>query len=265
MKQFRLSRKWRPSALINLVGERRLKQIKIGMRWIRRYPLRKAKSWAGEWLGPPDIVKQEWFINEDKWALDYFPPRDDESYKVTLAYAESRYKASLDLSTDLDKKLDDLVRTAATVGTIIATVIRFLGTDNPFKDSKLLVPSLVCFGVTVLVAAWSRRPAKIRTPAKIRGVLMVTDKPSYRALSGEQMWAFLSEQKLKGLLTSSYHIAEVGTNDVNEWKAKQLRRATIFFCVGIVLLFLMLITSSSRSSSGHDVDVHRSTTPTAAP
>lgn len=250
--------RWRPGsnrerwsdAWLRLKSWREWKQIRTRCRWLRRFPLRKARQAAGDWLFPPDIDKQEWFIDEDKWALDYFPPREDDSYRITLEYAEKRYKACLDLSADLDKKLDDLVRTAATVGTIIATVMRFLGTDNPFRDSKLLIPSLICFGVTVLVAAWSRRPTKIRTPAKIRGVLVVTDKPSYIKGTGEQIWGYLSEGKIKALLTSSFHLAEVGTNEVNEWKAKQLRRATIFFCVGVVLLFLMLITSSSRPASG---------------
>lgn len=226
----------------------RWRRIRIRCRWFRRYPWNKAKSWAWSWALPPDVAEQDWFIEEDRWVLNYFPARDDESYKVTLDYAEKRYKAALDLSAELDKKLDDLVRIAATIGTIIATVVRVLGTTlvnhNPFKGSPWLIPSLLCFAVTILVAAWSRRPSKIRTPAQIRGVLVLTDKQSYMTPAGEQVWGYLSEEKIKGLLTSSYHLAEVGTNELNDWKATQLIRATIFFCLGVTLLFLMLVTSS---------------------
>lgn len=224
------------------------RRIRARCRWFRRYPGKRAGHWARSWVSPSDVAKQEWFIEEDRWALDYFPARTDGIYKVTLDYAEKRYKAALDLSAELDKKLDDLVRIAATVGTIIATVVRVLGTTlvnhNPFKGSPLLMPSLLCFAVTILVAAWSRRPSKIRTPVEIRGILVLTDKQSYMTPGGEQVWECLSEERIKGLLTSSYHLAEVGTNELNDWKATQLLRATIFFGLGVVLLFLMLVTSS---------------------
>ncbi len=222
-------------------------EIRKRGRWIRRYPWKRFERRAGSWLNPPDIDKQAWFIEEDNWVLDYFPVRDDESYKVTLDYAEKRYKAALDLSAELDKKLDDLVRTAATIGTIIATVARVLGpslaSENPFKHQKLLVLSLFFLTLTILIGAWSRRPAKIRTPVKMRGILMLVDKQSYRTPGGEQMWRFLSEEQIKGLLTSSFHVAEIGTNELNDWKASQLVRATSLFCLGIGVLFVTLIYS----------------------
>lgn len=124
-------------------------------RWVRRYPLRRIRGWLRGWVEPPDVENEEWFQEEEAWVLNYLPPRDDESYEVTYKYAESRYNAGLELSETLDKKLDDLVRTSAAIGAIVATVVRVLGTGTAtsLSHSYLFLP---CSSVSRRPSSWRR-------------------------------------------------------------------------------------------------------------
>jgi hypothetical protein len=151
---------------------------------------------------------------------------------LALEYAQKRYEEMLNLSEVLDKKLDGLARTSLAIGVLIATVARVLGAETPLGRSPLLLWAVVVFALSVLIAIWSRGPTLYGTPLEIRNLLKVMDDHPE-----------LTRSKTEALLSSSYHVAVVGTYATNEWKARQLWRATTMLLVGIILLVVMLVTA----------------------
>ena len=166
--------------------------------------------------------------------IDYNPSREKDDYALALEYTQKRYEEMLNLSEVLDKKLEGLARTSLAIGVLIATVARVLGEDTPLGRSPLLIWAVISFAVSVLVAVWSRGPTIYGTPLEIRNLLKVMDDHPD-----------LTRSKTEAVLASSYHVAVVGTYATNEWKARQLWRATIFLLAGIVVLVAMLVTSGS--------------------
>ena len=124
------------------------------------------------------------------------------------------------------------------IGVLIATVARVLGAETPFGRSPLLVWAVISFAVSVLVAIWSRGPTIYGTPLEIRNFLKVMDDHPK-----------LKKAKLEALLTASYHVAVVGTYATNEWKARQLWRATTLLLLGIILLVAMLVGAGPPTPS----------------
>jgi hypothetical protein len=195
-------------------------------------------NWLDSWRRPPDPARSAGFLETRQWALDYDPPREDEDYTLALEYAEKRYEEMLNLSEVLDKKLDGLARTSLAIGVLIATVARVLGAETPLGRSPLLIWAVISFAVSVLVAIWSRGPTLYGTPLEIRNLLKVMDDHPA-----------MKKPKTEALLASSYHVAVVGTYATNEWKARQLWRATTLLLVGIILLVVMLITAGPSDPS----------------
>ncbi len=196
----------------------------------RRARLTSIWDWLNSWRRPPDPATSAGFMETRQWALDYSPPREDGDYELALEYAQKRYEEMLGLSEVLDQKLDGLARTSLAIGVLIATLARVLGAETPLGRSPLLIWAVVVFAVSVLVAIWSRGPTMYGTPLEIRGLLKVMDDHPG-----------LTKSKTQALLASSYHVAVVGTYATNEWKARQLWRATTLLLVGIVLLIAILI------------------------
>jgi hypothetical protein len=194
-------------------------------------------NWLDSWRRPPDPARSVGFLETRQWALDYNPPRQDD-YVLALEYAEKRYEEMLNLSEVLDKKLDGLARTSLAIGVLIATVARVLGAETPLGRSPLLLWAVIIFALSVLVAIWSRGPTLYGTPLEIRNLLKVMDDHPE-----------LTKSKTEALLASSYHVAVVGTYATNEWKARQLWRATTMLLGGIVLLVAMLITAGPSNPS----------------
>jgi hypothetical protein len=197
-----------------------------------RSRLTQVLNWGASWRHPPDPAKSAGFLETRQWALDYSPLRAGEDYALVLEYAEKRYEERLNQSEALDKKLDDLARTSLAIGILIATAARVLGSDMPLGRSPMLLGAVISFALSVLVAVWPRGPSIFSTPLQIRGLLKVMDDHPE-----------LTKGKTEAVLASSFHVAVVGTNAVNEWKARQLWRATSLLLVGIVLLIAMLVTS----------------------
>jgi hypothetical protein len=189
-------------------------------------------SWIKSWRGPPEPTTSAGFLETRQWALDYDPIREGEDYTLAREYAEKRYEEMLNLSEVLDKKLDGLARTSLAIGVLIATVARVLGAETPLGRSPLLIWAVISFALSVLIAVWSRSPTIYGTPLEIRNLLKVMDDHPE-----------LTKNKTEAVLASSYHVAVVGTYATNEWKARQLWRATSALLVGILLLVAMLITA----------------------
>jgi hypothetical protein len=204
----------------------------------RRSRLTLVLDWTNSWRRPPDPTKSAGFLETRQWALDYNPPREDEDYALALEYAQKRYEEMLNLSEVLDKKLDGLARTSLAIVVLIATVARVLGAETPLGRSPLLIWAVISFAVSVLVAIWSRGPTLYSTPLEIRDLLKVMDDHPD-----------LKKPKTEALLASSYHVAVVGTYATNEWKARQLWRATTLLLGGVVLLVLMLISAGPSTPS----------------
>lgn len=137
-----------------------------------------------------------------------------------------------------EPKLDDVLPTSLAIGVIIGTVARALGPETSFGHSAFLIPAVFSFAASVLIAVVSRNPVSFTTPLKIRNLLKVMD--DHRELS---------TGKTKGVIASSYHVANVGTYATNNWKGTQLRRASGFLVLGIVLLIAMLITPPAPAAS----------------
>lgn len=205
--------------------------------------VRVVKSrWAGVTAGahrhttslfhPPDAGKMEGFLEAQKWSLDYSPPREGDEYDLVLDYAKGRYEEMLGISEALDKKLDDVARTSLAIGVLIATVARFLGTETPFGRSSFLMPAALSFALAVVLAVLSRRPMTFRTPLEMRDLLKLMDEHPE-----------ITAGKAKALISTSYHVAMVGTYATNTWKADQLRRATWLLVIGVILLLVILIFS----------------------
>lgn len=163
-----------------------------------------ARRWIGSWWHPPAPEAAVGFIETRQWALDYIPLREGDDYALVLEYAEKRHEEMLGLSAEMDKKLDDLARTALAIGVLVATAARVLGVNSDFGRSSLLTGAVVAFAASVLVAVWARRPTIYTTPMEIRGLLKVVDHDLE-----------LSKNKTMALLAASYHYALVGTNATN--------------------------------------------------
>lgn len=181
----------------------------------------------------------EGFLETRQWALDYNPARPDDGYVLALEYAQGRYEEMLKLSESMDKKLDDLSRTSLAIGAVIATVARVLGPDSPFPLSSPLTWAVVAFALSVLLAVWSRKPTLFGTPLQVRDLLKVMDDHPA-----------LSKGNTEALIAASYHVAVVGTLATNEWKSRQLARATNLLLAGVVLVVVTLITAAPPNPSG---------------
>jgi hypothetical protein len=176
----------------------------------------------------------------EQWALTYGALRDDsdQAYSLAREYAQERYDELVALAEGLDKKLDELARTALTIGTIVATVARVMGLDTALTHSPLAAAAIVCSAAAVIVAAVARRPNKTLMPMNARTLLEAADlEPK------------VSKERLEGVMAASYHFAATGMMATVERKAEQLKLATSMFCLSLALIALLLIWPRPNPSS----------------
>ena len=183
-----------------------------------------------------------------RWVLAYNPgrPDDEDVYNSVLKYAERQYDQSVKINEALDKKLDDLWRNASTIGTILAAAAKFLPMSVPVASSPLIVAALVALALTVILSAYTRGPASMAVPTATQSILEVieSDPPPKKG-------------QVEGIEAASYHFATIGMTRVNLWKSTQIKRATVLFCLGLLLLVAALLLagpSSSNSSSPSSID-----------
>jgi hypothetical protein len=196
--------------------------------WLSR-PLGASGRWLSTWWHPPDNLLG--LLETEEWVYGYASPREDEdgAYSLAMEYASKRYEEIAKIAEALDRKLDDLGRTALTIGTIVATVARIAGFPGGLMRSPLMIGAIALSALTVIVGSVSRRPTQSRMPMNPRTLLEVVDLP-----------ARLPKSKIEGVAAASYHYALIGMTFVTEWKAKQLKRATWLFCLSLVLIVALL-------------------------
>lgn len=212
-----------------------------------------AGTWLRSWWHAPDPNTSEGFLDNEQWALNYTPARNEDIYSLTSAFAQARYAEVWSVSESLDKKFDDLAKTVIAIVVIVATVTRGVGTVATISRSPLLatlaVLTTASFALSLLVSICSRGPAGLGTPLTIRDLLTVVDSDDA-----------LGKDKVEGLLSASFHLAVVETNASNVWKAKQLQRAITLLVGGVSLLLVLLIIlmpSSSSSSQEEQAEVQK--------
>ena len=209
-------------------------------------------SWIKSWWIPPNLEApwQDHDHNEAlSWALDYVPNRPNEAdiYKSALKYAERHYDQAVKLNEALDKKLDDVMKIAGTLGTLIATAARFVPDASHFAQSLWFIPALGLIVIAAILAVHSRGPTLMAFPMPVKVVLEIAERmpsPSLRCVGGETIAEFASlptAGMIEGVAAASYNYARAGTTRANIWKSTQVRRASGLFAVGVFLLLTMLV------------------------
>jgi hypothetical protein len=189
-----------------------------------------AWKWLASWMHPPEDLDGR--DETKRWATSYAALRDadDSTYSLAREYAKERYDELVTVSQSLNTKLDELARTALTIGAIVATLVRVLGLDTALSRSPLAALAIVFSVLTVLTSALTRRPNKSWKPMNARTFLEAAD-----------LVPNLPKSRIEGVTAASYHFAVIGMTAAVEWKAGQLRRATWLFCISLVLIALMVI------------------------
>ena len=155
-----------------------------------------------------------------------------------MGYAKERYDELVKVSESLDKKLDEIAKTALTIGTIIADVAKVEGLDTALLGSPMAPVAVVLLTVTVIAANVARRPNKAWKPMNARTLLEVADlEPN------------LPKNRIDAVIAASYHDAMMRMTAATEWKAEQAKRVTGLFCLGLLpIAFLVVLPPTSPSS-----------------
>jgi hypothetical protein len=218
-------------------------------------------SWWKTWWTAPDLAAPAEDPDHNAtllWALDYSPSRPDDAdiYASALKYAERQYDQSIKLAETIDKKLDDLLRIAATLGTIIATAARFLPEVGRLARSPLLILALAALACAAIVSALSRGPTLMAFPMQARILLEIAERvPPATGITDDrvpliELRPFPMKAQTDGIAAASYDYATAGTTRANIWKSRQMRRATVLLIIGMTSLLLMLIGNAVNPSSG---------------
>lgn len=214
------------------------------MRWVS-----SAWGWAvcrilDEWAWVRIWVRRYWKpldetagVEEvERWANDYTAPRDveDDAYEIARDNAVARYEEVLRVSEGLDKKLEDLARTALTVGGIVATLSKVTGVQVDEPSWRLIAGGVIVAVFAVATSFLARRPVDTSMPYDARTVLEIADLDPP-----------LPERKIKATAAVSYHVATIAMISVTEWKARQLRLATWAFCLSLVMFSIAVVRASA--------------------
>jgi len=204
--------------------------------------------WKTWWFAPKiDVLgSSSTYDAAQEWAKRYLPTRDDDIYSAILKHAEGHYQLSLDMVNALDRKADDLMKFAGVIGAAIATAGRIAGMNGIVSGSRLFPLSVASLVVTVLIAARTRRPATMATALDISAAIEIADVSTVPPVVSDPPvdpsdWPPPTKFQFEAALAASYHAAATGLLVVIDWKASQLRRATFFFCLGMVLLALVYL------------------------
>jgi hypothetical protein len=234
-----------------------------GWRRAALFPFRKSYVVVRRWWHPPDLDRMV-EVGEDKdlkeayeWAEHYAPTRNAEVYEAVLKHAENSYKEVTEVSTNLDKKADDLMKISGTVGAALAAAGRIAGISTALTSRPVLL-AVGCLVITMLICARARKPVKKIIPMTVRTVMEVVELSSLPFIPEEgedegesdsaggetptSAWTppppnvLPTTVQIKATIAASYHWAIAGTQYVIEWKARLITFATLTFCIGLVLL-----------------------------
>lgn len=176
-------------------------------------------AWLRHTFWQPDFTRSREYQEARNWLNCQFQPLSDEpTYESALEYAWKKYDEVLDGAQTLDKKADNLMRNAGLVAGLIGIAINTLKIPVP----ELLFPSLICFVISLALAALACNPAPTSTPTSVED-LLEDISAGHRTVP----W-----------MAASLHIAITGRGAVNTWKAARIRWATGTFCAGLLLFLL---------------------------
>jgi hypothetical protein len=234
---------WTAFIAIPLVADELFRILRMGMGSIGAYVQR---CWY-----PPDVEDyeaDERHREEVEWGDQYLPERDSETYPTVAKYAERYYEQMLSVSDGLDKRFDDIIKTAAALGAILAAIARVAG-SNMLLYVDWLLPSIALFLLAVILSARGRRPATMKTPITPRLLLKLVEHSLMNEADPE---SHPTERQVQATIAATYHVAADGMNVLNKWKAEQLKRTTFCFCFGLALLPLVFFAAPTNPSSSQN-------------
>ncbi len=173
------------------------------------------------WIMAPAIDQDSKFLEAQTWAKQFTPEADKSSYSTALDHAHRKYSLSVDHFDAIDKKTDDLMKTAVTLTALLVAAVKAL----EIELGGWFYTAFACFIAAIVLCVISRRPTLPQTPGNVREVLGFVE--DFRIKDSFQ---------IEALLAASFHCAVVGTQPLIRWKSQQLTRATVLVVLGVVLL-----------------------------
>lgn len=166
----------------------------------------------------PSFDQDKAYLEALAWLRAFAPSSDVQGYDKALSYALRRYDQVSSASETLDKKADNLMRNAGLVAGLLGLAINTIKIEYPAS----LIPSLVAFTASLVLAALACNPTGGATSASVADVIddITAGHPS-------EAW-----------IAASVHCAIVGRNALNNWKADRIRWATYAFCAGLGLFLV---------------------------
>lgn len=174
-----------------------------------------------EWIFAPSAEADANFQNAVAWAREFTPEADKQSYSTALDHAHRKYALSVDHFDAIDKKTDELMKTAVTLTTLLVAAAKALEIELTWW----FYAAFACFLGAIVLAVITRRPTLPETPGNVREVLSFVDD-----------FRIHDHFQIEALLAASFHCAVVGTQPLIRWKAQQLVRATSLFVLSVLLL-----------------------------
>lgn len=174
-----------------------------------------------EWILAPDLELDAPYRDAILWAREFTPQAEKDSYGVAYEHAKRKYDRSVAHFDALDKKADELMRTAVTIAALFVAAIKALDVNV----TGWTIGAFAMFLLTIVLAAITRRPTLQATPGSVREVLDFVD--DYRIHDRHQ---------IEALVAASLRCAIVGMQPAIRWKSNQISRATALFVGGVLLL-----------------------------
>jgi hypothetical protein len=166
----------------------------------------------------PKFADDENYKSATQWIENFTPSSSSEGYDKALAYAWRKYDQVTSASEALDKKADNLMRNAGLVAGLLGLAINTIQIGYP----QWLIPSLVAFTASLMLAAFACNPTGGATTASVQDVLD-------DVTSGHSSDAWIA---------ASISCAIAGRSAMNNWKAERIRWATYAFCAGLSLFLV---------------------------
>lgn len=174
-----------------------------------------------EWILAPVLEGDADYQEAVRWAREFGPEPEKISYSIAYEYAKRKYDQSVAHFDALDKKADDLMKTAVTIAALLVGAIKALEVNV----TPWLIGAFLAFLGTIILSAISRRPTLQATPGSVHEVLGFVE--DFRIQDRHQIVA---------LVAASLRCAIVGTRMSIRWKSNQVSRATVLFVIGVLLL-----------------------------
>lgn len=175
-----------------------------------------------EWFVAPVLQDDADYQDAVRWAREFTPEPNKDSYSVAYEHAKRKYDQSVAHFDALDKKADELMKTAVTIAALLVGAIKAIDVNV----TPWLVGAFPAFLGTIILSAITRRPTLQATPGSVHEVVGFVEDFRIR-----------DPHQVEALVAASLRCAVVGTRMSIRWKSNQVSRATVLFVVGVLLLF----------------------------